>query len=83
MFMMSYVYHRGNNCVFQTFTKTRFHDFFNQNSFYYHKRYEYRKTRANYICVTFSKFFERGSLDYHEYKMSMGLYNGEKTLFQI
>ena len=35
-------------------------------------------------CSKFSRFFERRSLaDFHEYKLSIGLYNGEKPVVQL
>ena len=36
------------------------------------------------ICVNFSRFLERCFFDnFHEYKMSMGLYNGKTPLFNF
>ena len=49
-----------------------FDDLVNQYIIYFRKRYEYCKAGAHDICVNFSKFFND---DFHEYKMSVVLYN--------
>ena len=61
-----------------------FHYLFNQYIFFFSKHYEYYKTGALEICVNFSSFFERCSLnDFHEYIMSMGLMMGKDPLLKF
>ena len=52
--------------------------------FFFSKHNEECKTGALEMCMNFHRFFERRSLDdFHEYKMSMGLYDGESPLFNF
>ena len=58
-----------------------FHDLFYHYLCFFSKRNEYCKTS---IWVNFSRFIKRCHLDdFHKYKMSMGLSDGEKHVAQI
>ena len=50
---------------------------------FFSNHYEYCKTGALEFFVDFFRFFERRSLDFLEYEMSMGLYNGKKSIVQL
>ena len=61
-----------------------FHDLFNQYVFFFSKHYDYCKTRSSGILANIFRFFDRRSLyQFHEYKMSIGLYNGENPWFNF
>ena len=63
---------------FKRLGRRGFHDLFYRNIFPSHKRYEYFKT------AIFSRSFEPRSLDdFHEYKKSVGLYNGKNPVVQL